>query len=120
MDLKKYLDEMIDGYIECAIWSSVDDNGLPLDEFDLDDFSAKAMATIKDDCSDFLREHEELLMGHWDADQAGHDFWLTRNHHGTGFWDRGKEQGDALTKAAVSYGATDVYLGEDGLLHLES
>jgi hypothetical protein len=21
-------------------------------------------------------------------EQAGHDFWLTRNGHGTGFWDR--------------------------------
>tara|TARA_R110002012_G_scaffold295739_1_gene492457 strand:+ start:107 stop:430 length:324 start_codon:yes stop_codon:yes gene_type:complete len=22
-------------------------------------------------------------------EQAGHDFWLTRNGHGSGFWDRG-------------------------------
>ena len=23
-------------------------------------------------------------------DLAGHDFWLTRNGHGTGFWDAGR------------------------------
>lgn len=24
-------------------------------------------------------------------EQAGHDFWLSRNNHGTGFWDRNPE-----------------------------
>jgi len=25
-------------------------------------------------------------------EQAGHDFWLSRNGHGTGFWDRAPEE----------------------------
>jgi hypothetical protein len=39
------------------------------------------------------------------AEQIGHDFSLTRNHHGAGFWDRGwGELGDELTDAAQSMG----------------
>lgn len=39
---------------------------------------------------------------------AGHDLWLTRSGHGTGFWDRGLgELGDRLTEAAKSYGSPD-------------
>jgi len=40
--------------------------------------------------------------------QAGHDFWLTRNGHGTGFWDRPEIYRDYLvgkfTKIAESFG----------------
>ncbi len=39
---------------------------------------------------------------------AGHDFWLTRSGHGTGFWDRGLgELGGRLTAAAKVYGEPD-------------
>jgi hypothetical protein len=51
------------------------------------------------------------------AEMAGHDFWLTRNHHGAGFWDRGLgELGRRLTDAANVYG--DVYLyAHDGQIY---
>ena len=55
-----------------------------------------------------------------DAAQAGHDFWLTRNGHGAGFWDRGLgERGDRLTNAAHVYGACDLYLGDDGFVYVQ-
>jgi hypothetical protein len=39
---------------------------------------------------------------------AGHDFWLTRNGHGCGFWDRGLDAlGDRLTEACKPYGSAD-------------
>lgn len=41
-------------------------------------------------------------------DQAGHDFHLTRNRNGTGFWDRGYEHGDALTALAHTFGTFDL------------
>jgi len=52
---------------------------------------------------------------HWNAyEQHGHDFALTRNHHGTGFWDRGYgDVGDRLTQAAQAYGEHSV-LTDDG------
>ena len=40
--------------------------------------------------------------------QAGHDFWLTRNGHGTGFWDRPEVYGDTyaemFSKIAETFG----------------
>lgn len=39
-----------------------------------------------------------------DAGQTGHDFILTANGHGAGFWDRGLgARGDRLTKASDGY-----------------
>lgn len=46
--------------------------------------------------------------------QCGHDFALTRNGHGAGFWDRGYgDVGDRLTDAARAYGEHSV-LTDDG------
>lgn len=47
---------------------------------------------------------------------AGHDFALTRNGHGTGFWDRGLgAAGDQLTKIVEAYGSKYISVWkEDG------
>lgn len=38
--------------------------------------------------------------------QAGHDFWLTSQGHGAGFWDGGwPKYGDMLTKLSKCYPA---------------
>lgn len=43
-------------------------------------------------------------------EQIGHDFTLTRNGHGTGFWDRGLgDRGDRLTAATKPYGEAYMY-----------
>lgn len=57
--------------------------------------------------------------GHSKAAQAGHDFWLTRNGHGAGFWDGdwSEDYADDLAKAAESYGSFDIYLGDDGNIY---
>jgi hypothetical protein len=43
--------------------------------------------------------------------QAAHDFWFSRNGHGTGFWDRPEVYGeylcDMLHKRAEGYGQVD-------------
>lgn len=50
---------------------------------------------------------------------AGHDFWLTRNGHGAGFWDRGLgELGERLTVASKTFGSVDLYLGDDELVYV--
>lgn len=44
------------------------------------------------------------------AEQMGHDFSLTRNHHGAGFWDRGyRELGAWLTIVAEAMGECSLY-----------
>jgi hypothetical protein len=53
---------------------------------------------------------------------AGHDFWLTRNGHGAGFWDRTPLEkgklGDELTKLCKAFGESDLYWGDDGGIYL--
>ena len=50
-------------------------------------------------------------------EQAGCDFWLTRNGHGTGFWDRPEIYGDVLaekmTKRAEAFGWGDIITNEE-------
>lgn len=52
-----------------------------------------------------------------DPGQAGHDLYLSRNGHGTGFFDRGLgAAGDTLQKAARDMGETNhviMYRGQD-------
>lgn len=52
-------------------------------------------------------------------EQAGHDFWLTRNHHGAGFWDGDwpEPQATILSNRAYQFGDFDTYLGDDGLIY---
>jgi hypothetical protein len=46
--------------------------------------------------------------------RAGHDFWLTRNGHGAGFWDGDwPVYGDLFTKIAKGYGEVDAHYGSD-------
>jgi hypothetical protein len=43
-------------------------------------------------------------------EQAGRDFWLTRNGHGSGFWDGDwPTYGQMLTNAAESYGPFETF-----------
>ena len=46
-----------------------------------------------------------------------HDFWYTRNGHGTGFWDDNYEEADTLMKIADSFGEVSTYEGDDHLLY---
>jgi hypothetical protein len=107
-------------YLICALWSSHDDDGEPLDSvYSIDDISAQAVKQMENDVSDFIESNEALLSESGQSDeQIGHDFWLTRNGHGVGFWDRGLGTiGDALSKASKSYGEVYLYVGDDGLIY---
>lgn len=115
-------------YLVCALWSSVDDEGAPLDDGrDLDDISQETKAHAREDVCDFLglleREGVEWS-AHWSPEQFGHDLWLTRNGHGAGFWDRASIKdadkytlGQTLTKWAKTMGDVDLYIGDDGRVH---
>lgn len=114
------LDMFTRAYLEAALWSSMDDEGRPLEEnYNIDDFSAEAIKEAVVDCNRFRREVGDLL----DATNASDatnalDFLLTRNGHGAGFWDRGYgEIGDRLTEAAHGYGSAHPYDGGNGLLY---
>jgi hypothetical protein len=112
-------EQFIAGYIACALWSSTDDNGESLDMYDADDIAPEVLAQMQSDCADFLEANAELLdQSELSAEQAGHDFWLTRNRHGAGFWDRGLGPvGEQLSAAAKVYGGVDLYIGDDSRIY---
>lgn len=91
------------------------------------DLSPKALARIVADCQAFQAAQAALLdeayaTDAYEAEQAGRDFWFTRNHHGVGYWDRdaleANKVGDRLTKAAHAWGEVWTYLGDDSQIHL--
>lgn len=94
------LDKVYNAYVECALWSSLDDNERPMDKLKYP-LAKSAKIRMRRDCIDFVESNRSLLIdSDLTADQIGHDFWLTRNHHGAGFWDRGLgEIGDLLKEA---------------------
>lgn len=50
-----------------------------------------------------------------DAEQAGHDLWLSANGHGAGFWDRGHgAAGDRLHEMAKRLGSATIIIGAEG------
>ena len=113
------IQDFINGYMECAVWSSTDDNGEPLDKkgFSL---TNKAKAAMKKDCKAFLKRAKPFLVDENRRftlrdfslfELAGHDFWLTRNGHGAGFWDGDWEDsaGVSLTEIAKSFGECNLY-----------
>jgi hypothetical protein len=114
---------MVRAYVECAVWAgtdwSVEDHPIPLDEnYDVDDVTPDALASITADVEAFIAGNIADL-ANIDAGQAGHDFFLTRNGHGAGFWDRGLGAiGDRLTDAAHAYGESDLYVTSDGDLDI--
>jgi len=112
------LDIFTTQYIVTALWSSTDDNGEPLDDdYSIYDISEKCLNQMKADCAKFQAENWNDIVD--DPSQAGHDFWLTRNGHGAGFWDGDwpKEVGERLTEASKAFGEVDLYVGDDGLIY---
>jgi len=108
---------MLKNYIEAAIWTEEENNNLEgaTMEYVHDDSIIDSWQDVKK----FILMAGSLLDG-MDSEQIGHDLWLTRNGHGTGFWDRGLgEVGEALTKLASSMGGKNLFWGEDGKIHIE-
>jgi hypothetical protein len=113
------LDTMLNSYIETALWSSTDDDGEALDGvYSRDDLADETVNQMRSDCEDFLQSNGTTIEG-LDASRVGHDFWLTRNRHGAGFWDGDYAEpvGKALTDASHVYGEVNLYVGDDGLIY---
>lgn len=118
------------GYVECALWSSTDENDASLDRFGVEDINDQTYNAMMADCLRFQNDNAELLSIYYQTVQrvddapveayAGHDFWLSRNGHGAGFFDRDgvtTETRELLQLAAEKYGIVDLYIGDDGEIY---
>lgn len=113
------LDTFTQQYITTALWSSTDDDDTPMDaRYSVDDLASETLDTIKADCAKFQREQAALIGS--ELSRAGHDFWLTRNGHGAGFWDGDwpEQVGETLTEASHAFGQVTIYRGDDGKLYI--
>ena len=115
------MDTFTRAYLECALWSTTDEStptgGEPMDaNYDLEDISPECLAQAQADCAAFQAQAGDMIAD--DLGGAGHDFWLTRNGHGAGFWDGDwGAHGDALTALAESFGTVDLYVGDDNRIY---
>lgn len=114
------LDSFTQGYVEAAFWTSEEE----LEGATVADLSPQAWDRILRDCSAFQAarprdlELAEERYGR-DLSHSGHDFWLTRNGHGTGFWDRDMGAvGDSLDSLACTFRECDLYVGDDGRVYM--
>jgi hypothetical protein len=111
------LDTFTRAYVDCALWASSED-GTPLDDnYDPIDFHPDAIAVMVTDCKRFQEANADDIGAN--PARAGHDFWLTRNGQGAGFWDGAwPGAGDRLTEASDAFGGTWLYVGDDNKLHI--
>lgn len=113
------------GYRASALWTSCMVNedgteGVHFDEIDAG-FTVQAQASMREDvtafvtgCAEEIRQFLDITGLDWG--QVGHDFWLTRNRHGAGFWDRGAAGPavDTLVEESHGFGESTLYLNDDG------
>lgn len=134
---------MRDNLLECftahyfitALWASREDGSDDWLDVDAGDFAPETLDQIAADCRAFYLANRDTI--HCDgapqaqdfdttaseservAAMAGHDFWLTRNGHGVGFWDGDwpEPAATALDNAAKAFGSCDLYVGDDGKIY---
>jgi hypothetical protein len=107
------------GYVDCALWCGVADVSADVVHLTEGDLTDAALQRLVYDAAAFEAANRALLdlanEAGQDDDRSGHDFWLTRNRHGAGFWDRGLgEIGKQLTDVAHAAGECALYLNDDG------
>jgi len=106
------LRQFVADYLATAAWVMADSPD------ECTEFTPIARQQAENDCVSFIervieafgKETGERLLTTPGSDLgylAAHDFWLTRNHHGAGFWDKGDRYGEAesleLTEIAQKF-----------------
>jgi hypothetical protein len=107
-------------------------DGSPLDDhFDIEDLDTASLLKAEQDVNDFFHalDRHSLLdaaESYADREHIAHDFWLTRNGHGAGFWDGDYEDyvgepnsvGDRITDIAKGFGECHIIVCDNGKLDL--
>lgn len=117
---ENYVRGMAQALVECAVWTHPEnDEGVN----EVEQANAGWSEVMGDDEKEVLDECRAFAalagedLDDIPATSAGHNFWLSRNGHGTGFWDRGwEDKGDRLHELARSFGEADLHLSEEGTL----
>jgi hypothetical protein len=121
MTTREQTDTFIKSYIEAMLWANVcwetETGDAPAGQEAR--LTRQQESDLAKDARDFLAKNETDIASLRDFTsdpygQSGHDFALTRNHHGAGFWDRGYGAvGKRLTRASEAYGEANIFASID-------
>lgn len=133
------INEILRGYLEAAIWteeenlqedinSRYDDESdvkeiVKVDSFTIDDIDIDSKIDSYEDIKKFIKLAGDVAVkeaidenGYF---RLGMDIWLSRNGHGSGFFDWSYENEKALTKAADDLKSKELYIGDDFKLYFQ-
>ena len=124
---QSWFDRFVHHYKVAALFTEIDDDNTPLDSlYNTTDICPESNRLIRHSCAQFCVEALDDLRSAvkcegFSWEMAAHDFWLTRNGHGAGFWDRGlRETGDRLSEMARNFGGSHVEVGSGDEAHVLS
>lgn len=132
-----FVNPTIRALAETILWSSCDDSEIPLDRnYSAEDINQECLNRLYFEYTQFVNSVEKQITAifgdNWESidefydiiqpieNQTEHDYIMTRNGHGCGFWDGDWMSGiaDILTDAAKSFPEIDATLGDDGKIYL--
>ena len=135
---QKTISAVVQGYLVCMLWTMPGDEETENqgDSISICELPTQTVAVAHADCAAFVQACGDLFnqaveRDGYSAERFGHDFALTRNGHGAGFWDRDELEADDLgDKLSALCGWTggkrtrftenNLYLADDGLVYFES
>lgn len=120
------LKAIIVGYRRALQWVTPGDWELGIESLEDYEFSQEATDQIIIDCQKFFSDNLETINqilndsdASYDYESVGHDFFLTRERHGAGFWDRGfGNDGQILTEKCHEFGESSPYMGDNNLIYV--
>jgi len=114
-------DEFVEAFLACGLWTHNE-----LDGFKIHDIHEGDIDWILNECNDFQFKAEQIIRQYApslvvDETQLGHDFLLTRNGHGAGFWDGDWPDplGNHLTTLSKRFCEIYFYKGDDGKIYID-
>jgi hypothetical protein len=118
------LDIFLNAYVDAAMEEndeSTPSGGVPLSRnHSRADIDPSTLEKMRADCLAFMEQAGDVI--DMDLEEAGCDFWSTRNGAGCGFWDgdwdhHGEDVATMLTDLAHGFGTFNMYIGDDGKIY---
>lgn len=113
------IEKILHHYILCALWA--EETKEELADKTISNFSIKSRKDAIDQIRWFVAMTGNSI-DHISDNEIGHDLWLTRNGHGSGFFDRGYDDDveEILSDLCDVLGEVHLEVGDGGEIHLYS
>jgi len=89
--------------------------------FDENDINSVSKSKTRKEIEEFINLLSDTTLDEVEPFDLGMDFWLTRNHHGSGFWDKGysEEAEEDLMSVVKNFKEKNLIIGDDMMLYFE-